>query len=697
MPEIKDGITRRKFIRVASSSGVSSALLLYGGCSGLATRLGKGRRSAANGKKVIIIGIDGMDPLLCERMMSAGQLRNLAKMRDVGGYRRLGTSIPPQSPVAWASFITGADPGAHAIFDFIHRDPKRQCVPYYAAAETISGVGSWEVGQHKIPLTFWPFDHQPPETVLRREGTPFWDYLDEAGIPGWFYDIPSNYPPSPSRHGNIRCLSGLGVPDLLGSYGTYQHFSTAIFVPKKEGGGLREPLMFSNDVAKTRLVGPENIYLRNPAATGVELTIYRHPSQPAARIEFQGQTVVLREGEWSDWRKVDFELEMPPFLPNQHASGICRFYLQEAHPGFSLYVTPVNIDPSDPGGQRITEPEHLVTQLSDELGLFYTTGFQEDHKALSNKVFTDEEFRHQADYVLEERLNLLDYALRHYDDGVLFFYFSSSDLQAHMFWWDSDEKHPVRSSEDAKKYAGVIWDLYNKLDEVVGDIAREFGDEATILVLSDHGFCNFRRQFNLNTWLRDSGYLGPPDAKSLIDPRRGKLVDWSRTKAYGMGLNALYLNLAGREREGIVKASERDFLLDEIREKLLAVRDPADGQPVISQVDRADRVYSGPHVSQAPDLIVGYHRGYRSSWATTLGDMSEEIISDNDSAWSADHCMASAELPGVLFCNRRILRPDPSLVDLAPTILQEFGVEPPRTMTGRNLLASTATTDARSG
>lgn len=694
MSEGNDGITRRKFIRVAGASGVSSVLYLYGGCRGVATRPGKGGRSAANGKKVIIIGIDGMDPRLCEKLMAAGELGNFARMRDAGGYHRLGSSIPPQSPVAWANFITGAGPGVHGIFDFIHRNPERQCAPYYAAAETIPALDGWEVGEHKIPLAFWPFNHQPAETVLRREGTPFWDYLDEAGIPAWFYDIPSNYPPSPSRYGHVCCLSGLGVPDLLGSYGTYQHFSEKTIVDRNEAGGLRKPLVFRNNVAKAKLIGPDNIYLQKPTATTVEFIIYRHPSEPTARIEFQDQTVVLKEGEWSDWRKVDFELQMPPFLPNESVSGICRFYLQEAHPDFTLYVTPINIDPSDPGGQKITEPANFITRLSDKLGLFYTTGFQEDHKALANKIFTDEEFRQQADYVLEERLNLLDYALEHYDDGVLFFYFSSTDVQAHMFWWDSDEKHPVRSADDAKKYANVISDLYKKMDNTVGNIARQYGDEATILVLSDHGFCNFRRQFNLNTWLRDNGYLNPPNAKSLLDPRRGRLVDWSRTKAYGMGLNGLYLNLAGREREGIVRSGERDALLNEIREKLLAVRDPADGRPVIVQVDRADQAYSGPQVSKAPDLIVGYHRGYRASWATTLGDMSEEVFSDNDSAWSADHCMASSQLPGVVFSNRAILRQNPSLVDLAPTILQEFGVEPPGTMTGGSLFTSAVTATA---
>jgi predicted AlkP superfamily phosphohydrolase/phosphomutase len=639
-------------------------------------------------KKVVVIGIDGMDPRLCERLMDAGQLPALAKMRAQGGYKPLGTSLPPQSPVAWATFITGANPGVHGIFDFIHRDPRKQYFPYYAAAETVPSDEGWEVGEHRIPLTFWPFEHNPTQTLLRREGTPFWDYLDRAGVPIRIYDIPSNYPPSPSHHGHMCCLSGMGVPDLMGSYGTYQFFSENTLRPIEESGGMRRPLVFRKNAAKARLVGPKHTYLEKPRDTNVEFQVYRHPKQAAARIELQGQTIVLNEGEWSKWCKVDYRLEMPPFLPDEHAKGICRFFLQEVRPNFRLYVTPINIDPSDPGGQKISEPEGFVTEISDELGLFYTAGFQEDHKALSNEIFSDQEYRHQAQYVLQERMNLFEYALDHYESGVLFFYFSSTDLQAHMFWWDSDDPHPVRSPEQARKYNRVIEGLYRKMDRVVADVVERFGDEATILVMSDHGFCNFSRQFNVNRWLRDNGYIQPDDCRTLLDPRD---VDWGSTRAYGLGLNGLYLNLRGRERDGIVDPLERDALLDEIREKLLAVRDPLNGKPVIANAYRTDQAYHGPCAEQAPDLIVGYHRGYRASWITALDNMNQETFIDNDSAWSADHCMDPVEVPGVLFTNKPILRDRPSLVDLAPTILEEFGVQPPATMTGGNVFKSDAT------
>lgn len=635
--------------------------------------------------RVVVIGFDGMDAALCERMMDAGRLPRLAALRAAGGYRPLGTTIPPQSPVAWASFITGANPGAHGIYDFIHRDPARQVAPYYSAAETTTGAGGWEVGQHRIPLTFWPFKHRQAQTLLRRGGTPFWDYLDSAGVPVWIYDIPANYPPSRSKHGHVHCLCGMGVPDVLGEYGQFQYFAENLLVPVDEPWGLRRPLDFAEHRSTAALRGPRNELLQEPQYATVPFTVTRHPTNAELRIDLQDTTLVLKEEEWSEWCRVHFSLEMPPFMPAVGISGICRFYIQSVHPA-RIYVTPINIDPSDPGEQRISEPPGFVTELSDSLGLFYTAGFQEDHKARSSGVFNDAEYLTQAEYVLEERLALLDEALARYDDGLLFFYVSSTDLQAHVFWWDSTEPHPVRSAEQARKYHRVVEGLYERMDALVGRLLDRFGPQTTVMVMSDHGFCNFRRQFNLNTWLRTAGYIQPADCGGLLDAQRP--VDWTRTTCYGLGLNGLYVNLVGRERDGIVEPGQRDALLDELAAKLLAIRDPLTNDPVIARVYRTEEVYSGAHLENAPDLIVGYHRDYRASWATTLGEMTDAVLLDNDSAWSADHCIAAELVPGVLFSNRPITRDDTSIIDIAPTVLRAFGVKKPATMEGHNFLTT---------
>ncbi|MHC5061215.1 MAG: alkaline phosphatase family protein [Planctomycetota bacterium] len=667
-------INRRDFIK---QSTIATAALA-GGLNAKSAYAGKGK--GKSGKRVIIIGIDGMDPRLTQRMMGAGRLPNLAALAESGGFSTLGTSIPPQSPVAWANFINGAGPGSHGIFDFIHRNPENQAMPFYAAAETVAGSGYLEVGDHKMQLPFWPFSHKPTKTLLRRKGVPFWDYLDKTGISSTFYNLPSNYPPSPSKHGNHRCLAGMGTPDMLGTYGTYQHFSEDGPVRRKdEGGGKRSMLFFENEKAKGQLVGPKHTLLKHPQDVIVDFFVHRDTQAQAAVIEIQGHKILLKKGQWSRWIKVDFELSMPWFLPDEHVSGICRFYLQEVEPNFRLYVTPINTDPSD-AYLQLTEPAGFIGDISDKLGLFYTTGFQEDHKALSNKIFADAEYAAQAGNVLDERLKLLDYAMKDYDDGLLFFYFSSTDLQSHMFWWDSDEKHPVRSSGDAKQYFTHLQGIYQRLDSVLGDIVKRYGNQATIIVMSDHGFGNFKRQFNLNTWLRDNGYLGPPDSTAILGD-----VDWSQTRAYGLGINGLYINLKGREKYGIVEPGQRGELIDELVTKLEAVRD-VNGQQVIRKAHITDTAYKGMETELAPDIIVGYRRGYRASWTTCMGDMTDEILFDNDSAWSADHCGDASEVPGVIFSNRPIASNGPALIDLAPTVLTEFGLNVPATMQGKNIL-----------
>ncbi len=647
---------------------------------------GPNRVSKSVGKKVIVIGIDGMDPRLSQSMMAAGDLPNLAKMTESGGFSKLGTSIPPQSPVAWSNFINGSGPGSHGIFDFIHRHPHDQCTPFFSAAETLPGEGAIEWGDHELQLDFWPFQHKPPHTVLRRQGVPFWDYLDAKKVDSVFYDLPSNYPPTPSEYGYHKCVSGMGTPDMLGTYGTYQYFSEDSPADGlEEGGGMRSQLKFEDDTAQSKIMGPPDALRKSPKPIEIPFEIHRDRRSDTALLEIQGQKIMLQPGEWSRWIKLDFAMSTPSPIPNQHASGICRILLQEIAPNCRLYITPINVDPSDPAVQ-LSEPSGFVADISKELGLFYTTGFQEDHKARSNGVFNDDEFRRQATHVLEERLALFEYAVENYEDGLLFFYFSSSDMQSHMFWWDESDgnaQHPTMSNPEAASRFQYVKELYKRLDSIIGDINDRYSGKATILVMSDHGFANFGRQFNLNSWLRDFGYLNPRECSNvLVDG------DWSRTRAYGLGINGLYLNLKGRESHGIVEpGEEQEKLLKQLSARLRNVRD-FNGKSVIRNVYRSSEIYTGDAMALAPDLIIGYARGYRASWETCLGELTLETLLDNTSAWAADHCADALEVPGVLFCNKTIDKADPSLVDIAPSILQEFGLPTPSTMTGKSIYRS---------
>lgn len=659
-------------------------------------------KGANPAKRVLVLGCDGMDPKLVRRLIDAGRMPHFAKLERQGGFLPLETSIPPQSPVAWSNFITGAGPGVHGIFDFIHRDPTQQALPYFSTSHDTAG----EEPMFTIPIGGYRFSSaefnpwsKGAATELARRGTPFWDYLDQRGIPVRMYRLPANYPPSKSTHGHVCCLSGMGVPDALGTQGTYQHFTTRPRSEKRTGGGMQFRIRrdFKTKAYVAKLRGPTNEYLDLPESSGsgdpsdemtIDLNIYRDPDRDVAKIIYtnagitadQEVEIVLNKGEWSDWQEVHF-LKRPVVGPG--FGTIARFYLAQVRPELELYVTPLNFNPDEPGA-TISEPEDFVTEIGSEVGPFYTQGFAEDFKARDSGVFDDAEYKTQADIVLAERFKLLDYALEHFEDGLLFFYFSSSDLQAHIFWWDSNEPHPVRTPEDALKYNAVIEDVYVKMDQALGKCMDALGDEATILVMSDHGFCNFRREFGLNNWLRDEGYLVTQSDRSghLLNSES----DWRQTKAYGLGLNGLYLNLAGREKYGVVPADERDALLDEISHKLLAFRDPDNGRQPIKRVYLTDECYSGPEAKNAPDLIVGYDRDYRASWNTCLSEhLDKAIVSDNRKAWSADHCIAHDVVPGIVLSNKKILVDDPALIDVAPSILREFGVPIPKAMTGKNL------------
>jgi predicted AlkP superfamily phosphohydrolase/phosphomutase len=224
-----------------------------------------------------------------------------------------------------------------------------------------------------------------------------------------------------------------------------------------------------------------------------------------------------------------------------------------------------------------------------------------------------------------------------------------------------------------------VRDLYGRLDQIIGELMERYGDNATIILMSDHGFANFGRQFNINSWLRWAGYLGPPECTSLFSN-----VDWSKTAAYALGINGLYVNLKGREKNGIIApGAEHEAIIDQL---VMQLENVWDGEKrVINKVYRASEVYQGKELTFAPDLIVGYARGYRASWETMLGELTDEILLDNISAWSADHCADAAEVPGILFTNRPIKHPSPALVDIAPSILAEFNLPTPKDMTGRNI------------
>lgn len=651
---------------------VSTVFLVFGlvllmalsGCS-------RNRSSAeATAKRVIVLGFDGMDPKILKALVQEGKLPNFKRLMEIGDFKPLATSIPPQSPVAWSNFITGMNPGGHGIFDFIHRDPDTM-VPYLSTSKTESprktiGIGSWI-----IPLS-------SGKVELLRHGRAFWEYLEQRGIPTTIFRVPANFPPVDTKM-PVYQLSGMGTPDIQGTYGTFSFYTDEPLdkYGKDISGGRIFPVEVVDNRVQAKLLGPKNTMKKGNPQTSIDFTVYIDPENPVAKIVVGDQQVVLKQGEWSDWVTVDFKII--PIL--QSVSGITRFYLKEVRPNFKMYVTPVNIDPSSPA-LPISTPEDYSEELAREIGPFYTQGIPEDSKALSERILDDGEFYQQSNIVLGEELKMFDRELTHFKSGLLFFYFGRTDQLAHMFWRTMDPNHPAY--DPTSGYRRAIEQTYIDMDGVLGKALKKIDGNTTLIVLSDHGFAPFYRAFNLNTWLKKEGYV------SLTDDSEGDFfsnVDWSKTRAYGAGFNGLYLNLEGRERTGIVQPWEREALLDEISKKLLAIRDPKNGEQVITKVYKAEDVYTGPYVEDAPDLIIGYNRGYRASWETVLGKFPKGLLRDNTEKWSGDHLMEAELVPGILLSNKRIKAEHPALYDLAPTILAEFGIPKGEGMIGSDVFS----------
>ncbi len=629
------------------------------------------RKRLAEDHRVMVLGIDGLDPQLLHRYMRDHRMPNFERLEREGSFRELGTSIPPQSPVAWSSVITGLNPGGHGIFDFIHRDPNT-LMPEFSMARVEAPRHSLALGDWRLPLT-------NGRVTLLRHGTAFWQILDEHGIPATILRMPANFPPVES---GSRTLAGMGTPDMQGTYGTFSFYTSD---PLEEGGersgGRVYPVEVQENRVRAKLFGPPNTFRRGGPLSPVDFTVWIDPSEPVAKITIQDHEILLREGEWSDWIQVKFTLI--PWL--ESATGICRIYLKQINPFFALYVSPINIDPSAPP-LPLSTPSNYAHTLWKQMGFFYTQGIPEDTKALSDGVLNDEEYLEQARLVLAEQLRLFDLELARFRGGLLFAYFSSLDQNSHMFWRAFDRDQPGYNSDVGAQYGGTLEWFYEQMDRMLGKALAQTDRNTTLIVLSDHGFAPFNRSFNLNTWLLRNGYITLKPDKGDKGSDLFNDVDWSKTRAYGLGLNGLYLNLRGRERFGTVAPGpEAEALAAEIRDKLRAERDPATSLAPVTRVDKAEDVYTGQYTREAPDLVVGYNRGYRAGWETVLGQFTSGILDPNNEPWSGDHCIDYTLVPGVLLSNKWIDLQAPTLTDIAPTLLAEFGIAKPREMVGRSV------------
>lgn len=619
--------------------------------------------------RMVIVGFDGMEPTLMEKFMSQGKLPHFSQLKEQGSYARLQTTTPAISPVAWSSFMTGSHPAKHNIFDFLSRNTKTY-LPDLSSAYIGAPKRFLPLGKYRIPLS-------KPEIRGLRKSVPFWKILGDSGVFSSILRIPITFPPE-KFYGHL--VSGMCAPDLKGSQGTFSYYTSEDTSSAVDEGGVIIPVEKNGHRIVTYISGPENTLLRESQELRLPLTITLDKEANRVHIEVSGQKFPLEVKTFSDWTNITFK----PGL-GMKVRAICRFYVSEIEPHFKMYLTPLNIDPGKPA-LPISHPFVYSVYLAKLLGNYTTLGEADDTWALNEGILDEDSFIKLAYDNHIESEGMLFNALEKTRKGVVACWFQTTDSIQHMFFRYLDKDHPALACGQTAKSAQVIEDLYRDMDELLGRIMDKLGPKDELVVMSDHGFKLFCRGFNLNSWLHQNGYLSLKDGKSRSE-EWFQDVDWSRTKAYGLGLGGIYLNIAGREAQGIVKPGEDvQTLKRELKERLEGLKDSDAGELAINRLYDRDEIPAGPYKDNCPDFIVGYNEGYRVSWSSVTGKVGPEIYEDNTKAWSGDHCIDPALVPGIFFCNHKINREAPSIVDIAPTALDLFGMETPAHMDGRSLI-----------
>ena len=636
-------------------------------------------------RKLIFLGLDGLEPDLTERFIEEGKMPNLGRLRDQGHYRRLRTTYPPLSPVAWATFSTGVNPGKHSMFDFLNRS-MRTYMPELASSKVNKPRRHLRLGKWAIPLS-------RATVELRRKSRTFWNILGDQHVGCTILRVPITFPPEKFRG---RLLSAMCTPDLLGTQGSFLHFTTSGGRESFAEGGNRYPLEREGNRLRGTIEGPENPLQGGSGPVKLPFSILLGDDPQTAELGLDGQAYALKLNEYSPWVRLTFRAGF-----GVKVRGVCRFMLTATSPEVSLYLTPINIDPENPA-LPISQPSYYATYLAKLLGVYSTLGLAEDTWALNERVIDEQGFLEQAYAICEEREAMFFSALDKTRQGVAACVFDTSDRVQHMFYRYLEPDHPAHATNPPQNadsqangdYRGAIEDLYRRMDAIVGRTMQYVDDNTVLFVLSDHGFKSFQRGINLNAWLRDNGYLhlknGEGNAGAYL-----KEVDWSRTRAYTFGLAGIYINQKGREGQGIVaRGAEAEALRKELADRLTGLLDADRNQVAIRRAYSKEEVYKGPYTDLAPDVVVGYNVGYRSSWGSALGETGGAVFEDNRKAWSGDHCADPAIIPGVVFCNRKFEAEDPGIEDLAPTALSLFGFKAPAYMDGRDLGVEDTRTDA---
>ena len=628
-------------------------------------------------KRFIIVGLDGQDPKLTDRFMKEGKLPNFSALAKEGCYHPLRTTFPSISPVAWSSFSTGSHPARHNIYDFLDRD-RRTYLPVLSSVKIGPVARRLKIGKYRIPLG-------KPEVRLLRRSKSFWQILGEHNIWSTVLRVPITFPADRFKGAQ---LSAMCVPDLLGTQGTFMFFTTRESNEVIKEGGIRvhlQPDGPDSDHFVTEIPGPDNDLIDGSPPMKIPVFIDIDRVNNCVDVSVDDERYTLKPGKLTDWVEIGFKA-----APGITIRGICRMLVTEMGEHFGLYISPISFDPEKPV-MPVSHPSYYSTYLAKKVGKFSTLGLAEDTWALNEGIIDDGAFLQMTYDIDKEREKMFFAGLERLRKGALVCVFDATDRIQHMFWRYLEPGHPaaqkaaLANGGAEPEHKDAIEQLYIHNDKLVGRVMEKIGDGDVLMVCSDHGFNSFRRGVNLNSWLHENGYLHLEEgAQGTAEWLRD--VDWSRTKAYAIGLTGIFLNIEGREGEGIVKpGTEAEALKNELVMKISGLVDEETEEIGVRELFDTQKLYNGPYLENAPDLLVGYNAGYRSSWDMATGVVAGNIFEDNVKAWSGDHCIDPRIVPGVLFCNHKIDVSDPALIDIAPTVLQQFGLTPPGYMDGKVL------------
>jgi predicted AlkP superfamily phosphohydrolase/phosphomutase len=618
-------------------------------------------------KRVIILGFDGVDPGIVQTMFDAGELKNLKALGEMGTFTPLGSSNPPQSPTAWSSFSTSKHPGNHGIYDFLLRTPKT-----YRPGVGFGNVVPEELnpdGSVKSPAAFKNI----------RKGRTFWKVASNEGVRAKVLSVPFAFPADTLEEGCM--LAGLGVPDLRGTTSTFFLMGEGLDTSSGFSGGKKIALEFDGGSTVAEVEGIRIPGTRSYAKVPVNIKVDR--AARSVSLEVAGKEVTLKEGTWSEWIPWAFELS-----PKSTANAISRFHVLEAGDQVRLYMTCLQFDPEKPYID-FTSPSEYGKELVDRYGHFKTIGWTYDTHALRQDALTEELFLDDVKKTMGWRETL---TLDEMDAGkfeLLISAWTGTDRVGHMFWHHRDPEHPMHTPEGHAKYGEVVEDTYRQMDETVGKVLAKLGEDDLLMVMSDHGFHSFRTGFNVNTWLIRNGYLsvvGNSDASTATNAKAFlQGYDWSKSKAYSIGLGSIFINQKGREGQGTVGTDDADALIAEIRQKLLEVTDPSTGKKVFSEIYPRD-FYSGKATDGAPDLQLGYAEGFQSTKDAAKGVAPAALFEDNMDKWSGDHAASDmATSSGIFFSNKPIKKSNPHLVDIGTTALIYLGKPVPSDFEGEDI------------